>query len=74
MALSSCFGIGFTQGQLHSFKRTVSQACRKMTARQILYVADGLHEIIRQQSAGSGALNAAIYERSAEPTDQVIAP
>ena len=74
MSLSSCFGLGLSQGQLNIFKLCVSYACRKMTANQILELADHLHDLIRKRSAGAGSLNAAIYDRSADAAEQALQP
>ena len=74
MSLTSCFGLGLSQSQLNIFKLSVSQACRRMTAKQILDVADHLHDIIRSRSATAGSLNAAIYDRASDPAEQAVQP
>ena len=73
MTLTSCFGLGLSPSQLQIFKLSVSCACRKMTANQILDVADHLHEIIRTCSSTAGSLNAAVYTGVAVSTEQVPA-
>ena len=51
MGQSSCQGSGLTPSQVKVFKLSVSAACRKMTADQVLDLADQLHEIIRKRGA-----------------------
>lgn len=43
-------GLGLTFSQAETFKLSVSAACRRMTAEQILDLADFLHDIIRKRA------------------------
>ncbi len=54
-----------TQGQIKLFKLSVSAACRKMTADQILEIADQLHDIIRRRGGSCGTVDVAAYDHSA---------
>ena len=51
MGQSSHFGVGLSTSQAKSFRLTVSAACRRMTADQILDLADHLHDIMRKRSS-----------------------
>ena len=62
MGQSSYNGSGLTQLQAKTFKLSVSAACRKMTADQILDLADHLHMIIRRRGAGCGSAEVAAYD------------
>ncbi len=74
MDMTSCFGFGLSPNQLQVFKLSVSCACRRMTANQILDVADHLHDVIRKRSSVGGSLNAAVYDGLAEPAGQEGTP
>ena len=74
MPVTSCFGLGLSPSQLQIFKLSVSCACRRMTANQILDVADQLHDIIRKRSSIAGSLDAAIHTGVAVPVEQAPAP
>jgi hypothetical protein len=65
MGQPSFSGPGLTPAQIKTFKLSVSAACRKMTADQILDIADQLHVLIRRRSAFWGSTEVAVYERSA---------
>ena len=51
MRQSSSDVAGLSQDQFKTFITYVSAACRRMTADQILDVADHLHAMIRRRSA-----------------------
>ena len=55
-------GVGLTDGQVKTFKLSVSAACRKMTADQILDTADLLHEIIRKRSPCCSTAKPSAYD------------
>ena len=76
MRQSSCFGVGLSQTQANIFKLSVSAACRRMTAAQILELADYLHAIIRKRSCGSGSLETAVLEplTTANDADRRVQP
>ncbi len=46
-----CHDSDLTSAQVKTFKLSVSAACRKMSADQILDIADQLHDIIRKRSS-----------------------
>ena len=62
MGQSSYYGSGLTPGQVKTFKLSVSAACRKMTADQILDMADHLHAIIRKRGACCASVEVAAYD------------
>ena len=76
MRQSSCFGLGLSQTQANIFKLNVSAACRRMTAAQILELADHLHAIIRKRSSGAGSRETAMLEppATANDADQRVRP
>ena len=67
MGQSSSEVAGLSQVQFKTFKMSVSAACRRMTADQILDVADHLHAMIRRRSAcGRSAITKRIDRRAGE--------
>ena len=62
MGQSSYTGSCLTQGQVNTFKLSVSAACRRMSADQILDIADHLHAIIRKRGACCGSAEVATYD------------
>ena len=65
MEPSSCNGVGLTQAQAKTFKLSVSAACRRMTADQILDIADQLHALIRKRGACCASTEVAVYDGGA---------
>ena len=56
---------GLTRSQADTVKLSVSAACRKMSADQILDLADHLHDIIRKRGERYGADELAVYDPGA---------
>ena len=70
MGQSSYSGSGLTQAQLKTFKLSVSAACRRMTADQILEIADQLHALIRKRGACCSSTEIAVYDGQADGPPQ----
>ena len=62
MGRSSYQGAGLTEEQAKTFKLSISAACRKMTADQILDLADHLHTIIRKRGTCCESVEVATYD------------